>query len=82
MPRNTSFTLGDHFAGFVDRQVASGRYASASEVVRAGLRLLEEREAGIEVLREAVAAGDASGPPEPFDVDAYVSAKRRGGGGA
>jgi len=44
MSRNTSITLGDHFASFVDGQVAEGRYGSASEVVRDGLRLLEEAE--------------------------------------
>ena len=44
MSRNTSITLGDHFAEFIDQQVEDGRYSTASEVVRAGLRLLEEQE--------------------------------------
>jgi antitoxin ParD1/3/4 len=78
--RNTSVVLGDHFAGFVDRQVESGRYATASEVVRAGLRLLEEQEAKLEALRRAIDDGDASGPAEPFDVDAYVADRRAGSG--
>lgn len=45
MARNTSFSLGEHFVQFVDEQVESGRYASASDVIRAGLRLLEREEA-------------------------------------
>jgi antitoxin ParD1/3/4 len=45
MSRNTSITLGDHFADFVDQHVTSGRYSSASDVVRAALRLLEDEAA-------------------------------------
>jgi antitoxin ParD1/3/4 len=45
MSKNTSISLGEHFTTFVESQIAEGRYASASEVIRAGLRLLEEREA-------------------------------------
>ena len=44
MNSTTSFALGDHFREFAQRKVREGRYASTSEVVRAGLRLLEERE--------------------------------------
>ena len=61
MARNTSITLGDHFDGFIARQVGDGRYGSASEVVRAGLRLLEENEAKLELLREALHDGEQSG---------------------
>ena len=59
MPRNTSVSLGDHFVGFIEERVASGRYNSASDVVRAGLRLLEEHEAKVVALREAADVGIA-----------------------
>ncbi len=62
----TSVALSPHFEAFVRQQVESGRYNNVSEVVRAGLRLLEEREAEqvakLQALREAVAVGLASGP--------------------
>lgn len=80
MPRNTSISLGDHFADFVDGQVRAGRYGSASEVIRAGLRLLEEREAALAALREAIEAGERSGPAEAFDFDGYIAGRRRGAG--
>jgi antitoxin ParD1/3/4 len=76
MARNTSITLGDHFVQFVERQVAEGRYGSASEVVRAGLRLLEEHEARVAGLRAALIAGEESGPPAPFDFDRFVEGKK------
>src|ERR1700735_328881 len=60
-PKNTSFSVGKHFAGFIEEQVEQGRYASASDVVRAGLRLLEQQEAQLAALRAAIAAGDESG---------------------
>jgi len=63
MARNTSISLGDHFVTFVDRQVEEGRYGSASDVVRAGLRLLEEREVKLQALRHALAEGESSGSP-------------------
>jgi antitoxin ParD1/3/4 len=78
MTKHTSITLGDHFVGFVEAQVASGRFASASEVIRAGLRLLEEHEQHLAALRDALAEGEASGPAEPFDFDAFLAAKRAG----
>ncbi len=76
MAQNTSISLDDHFADFLSREVSSGRYRSASEVVRAGLRLLEDRETQMAALRAALVAGEESGTPEDFDVDAFVAAKK------
>ena len=76
MPRNTSVSLGEHFTSFIDAQVGSGRYASASDVVRAGLRLLEAEEAKLERLRELIAEGDASGYIEDFDFDSFLAEMR------
>lgn len=76
MARNTSVSLGDHFADFIDAQVQTGRYGSASDVVRAGLRLLEEHEAKVKALRDALVAGEESGPPMPFDNKAFLKRMR------
>ena len=76
MARNTSITIGDHFATFIGQQVEAGRYGSTSEVVRAGLRLLEEHEAKVRALQEALIAGEQSGEPRPFDFDAFKARKR------
>ena len=61
MARNTSITLGDHFDEFIAQQVNAGRFGSASEVVRAGLRLLEEHEGKLRLLRDALHEGEQSG---------------------
>lgn len=79
MPKNTSISLGEHFTSFVEQQVAQGRFGSTSEVVRAGLRLLEEHEAKIAALRNALAEGEQSGPSTPFDFDRFLDGKRKAG---
>jgi len=73
MARNTSVLLGDHFADFVDAQVGSGRYGSASDVVRAGLRLLESHDLQLRALQDALKAGEASGEPRPFNNEAFLA---------
>ena len=67
MSKNTSVTLGKHFEQIIERSIKSGRYASASEVIRAGLRLVDEREQKIKLLREAIEAGERSGYVKNFD---------------
>ena len=71
MSKNTSVELGDEITGFVTDQVRSGRYGSASEVIRAGIRLLQDQETKMAVLRAALQEGEDSGAPVPFDVDRY-----------
>ena len=71
----TSFALSDHFRNFALRKVDEGRFESISEVIRAGLRLLEEEEGRIEALRKAIEDGENSGPATPFDFDDFIAKK-------
>lgn len=76
--RNTSISLGDHLLSFAQQQVASGRYSSTSDVVRAGLRLLEDHVSRVQALREALITGENSGLSTPFDFDGFIAARRAG----
>ena len=76
MAKNTSISLGDHFASFIDTQVRSDRFGSASDVMRAALRLLEEHEARVKALQHTLIAGEQSGEPQPFDFDEFKARKR------
>lgn len=72
MGRNTSISLGDHFEQFIEEKVSNGRFNNASEVIRAGLRLLEEEEAKIVALKKSIAEGHASGVAKNFDPKAHL----------
>lgn len=67
MGRNTSVSLGDYFEGFVESRIAEGRFKNASEVIRAGLRLLEEEENKVIALRSAIHEGINSGIAKDFN---------------
>ncbi|MCX8554883.1 MULTISPECIES: type II toxin-antitoxin system ParD family antitoxin [Mycobacteriaceae] len=79
MGRNTSFSLDEHYSAFIETEVASGRYRSASDVVRSALRLLEDRETRLRALRQALVDGERSGESTEFDFDEFVSRKRAEG---
>lgn len=66
---NTSLTLGSHWEGFIKNQISSGRYGSASELVRDSLRLLEQREIKLETLRQALLEGEQSGSAGTLDMN-------------
>lgn len=67
MSKNTSISLGDHFETFISKKIGSGSYHSASEVIRAGLRLLEQEEKKIEAIRSALEIGEKSGIAQDFN---------------
>ncbi|BBK30539.1 antitoxin ParD1/3/4 [Stella humosa] len=80
MAQNTSVVLDDHFLAFVDRQLTAGRYRSASDVIQAGLHLLEDHERKIEAFRAALIEGEESGSAEDFDIERFLQEKRAGQG--
>ena len=72
MNRNTSVSLGSYFDRFVENRISAGRYKNASEVIRAGLRLLEEEENKMTALRNAIQEGIDSGIAENFDPEQHL----------
>ena len=77
MSKNTSVTLGEHFERIIEKTIESGRYSSASEVIRAGLRMVDEREQKIALLREAIEAGERSGYVKNFDPVKHLAKLNR-----
>jgi len=67
MKRNTSISLGAHFENFIEHSISEGRFNNASEVVMAGLRLLEEEENRVITLRNSINEGLESGRAQHFD---------------
>lgn len=77
MGKNTSISIGQHFDLFIQNQIDTGRYASTSEVVRAGLRLLEEEEQKLRLLRQALIDGEDSGWVENFNPEDFKAKLRK-----
>ena len=71
--KNTSVSLGEYFTNFIDAQVQTGRYESPSDVIRAGLRLLEKHDLKLHALQNALIAGEESGNLVPFDSEAFLT---------
>jgi antitoxin ParD1/3/4 len=83
MGKNTSVSLGEYFEDFVENRISEGRYKNASEVIRAGLRLLEEEENKLTALKSAIQEGLNSGVVKNFNPKKHleslkVSKKRNG----
>ena len=78
MRRNTSVSLGDYFEEFVENRISEGRYNNASEVIRAGLRLLEEEENKIQALKKAIREGIDSGVAKNFDPKKHLANLKAG----
>jgi antitoxin ParD1/3/4 len=83
MRRNTSVALGNYFEDFVENRISEGRYKNASEVIRAGLRLLEEEENRVIALRTAIKEGLESGIAKDFNPKKHLASlkanKRKNG---
>ena len=72
MAKNTSVLIGDHFEKFISEEVSSGRFSSASEVVRSALRLLELEEEKIKRFRQEIEIGEKSDMISNFDSEAHL----------
>ena len=79
MAKNTSILLGEHFEEFIANEISSGRYSSASEVVRTALRLLEADELKKKQLNKALASGEKSGFVRNFDPQSHLKTLNKKG---
>lgn len=81
MPRTITFQPSAELSAFIETQILTGAYASQSEVVRAGLRLLQEQMATskLQQLRQLMEDGENSGEPTTWDVDTFLSRMNRNG---
>ena len=77
--KTQTLSLGEHWNSFIESRLKTGRYASASEMVREGLRLLEEKEADskLEALRQALIEGEESGDAGELDMNAIRQEARK-----
>jgi len=73
MGKNTSISIGSYFEDFISSEVASGKYNSASEVVRSALRLLESEERKLRELRNALIEGENSPMVENFNAEKHLA---------
>ena len=73
MRKNTSVSLGNYFESFVENSITEGKYKNASEVIRAGLRLLEEEENRMHALKEAITEGINSGIAKTFNPKKHLA---------
>ena len=72
MARNTSILLGEHFEDYISTKVSSGKYNSASEVIRTALRLLEAEDLKTKNLNKALLQGEKSGIDKTFDPKTHL----------
>lgn len=77
MSKNTSVILGEHFDEFIQTEIKSGRYTTASEVIRSGLRLLENEKQKIEAINKALVVGEKSGKPIAFDNEKFKARMKK-----
>ena len=76
MSQDTSVSLDNRSASFVEEQVRAGRYDSADDVLQTSLRLMEDHEVKVRALQDALIEGERSGEPTSFDFEAFIASKQ------